>query len=136
MVFGMTVLFVSGINLETFGPDTAAVFAQERDRSTESKKTQTYDKLGKTKEWYLNAVDWVDDRFTDYTDFIDKWLDFGSENKGPQVMFTVPVYIASAFFFFFAIKWSFNILRDILKAIFGKSEAGPRRRTVSRRRRR
>ena len=132
----MTLLFVSGINLETFGPDTAAVFAQERDRSTESKKTETYDKLEKTSQWYNQVMEWVEDKVTDYTDFIDKWLDFGSENKGPQVMFTVPVYIASAFFFFFAIKLSFNIIRDILKAIFGKSEARPRRKTVSRRRRR
>lgn len=132
----MTLLFVSGINLGTFGPDTADVFAQERDRSTESKKTQTYDKLGKTKQWYNNAIDWVEDRFTDGKDYIDEKFDFGSENKGPQVLFVLPVYLGLIVFGFFMIKWSFNISRDIFKAIFGKSEAGPRRRASSRSRRR
>lgn len=135
MVFGMTLLFVSGINLETFSPGTAPAFAQERDRSTESKKTQTYDKLGKTMAWYNNAVDWVSGKFTDAKDYIDEKFDFGSENKGPQVLFVLPVYLALIVFGFFMIKFGFNILRDILRAIFGKSEEGPRRRTTSRRRR-
>ena len=136
IVFGMTLLFVSGINLEMFGPDTAAVFAQERDKSTESKKTQTYDKLGKAKQWYNNALDWVGHKIIDFTDYIDELVDFGSENKGPMALFGVPIYIASIVIFFFVIKLGYNIFRDILRAIFGKSEAGPRRRTSSRPRRR
>lgn len=136
IVFGMTLLFVCGINLETFSPDTATVFAQERDKSTESKKTQTYDKLGEAKQWYNRIVDWVVGKFTDGKDYIDDKFDFGSENKGPQVLFVMPVYLALIVFGFFIIKWSYNIIRDILKAIFGKSEEGPRRRVTIRNRKR
>jgi len=132
----MTLLFVSGINLETFGPDTAAVFAQERDKSTESKKTQTYEKLGKAKQWYNNTLDWFGGKLIDFTDYIDNLVDFGSENKGPMALFGVPIYIAAIVIFFFIVKLGFNIIRDILIAIFGKSEAGPRRRTSPRPRRR
>ncbi len=132
----MTLLFVSGINLETFGPDNAAVFAQERDKSTESKKTQTYDKLGKAKQWYNNTLDWFGGKLIDFTDYMDGLVDFGSENKGPMALFGAPIYVAAIVLFFFIIKFGFNIIRDILGAIFGKSEAGPRRKTSSRPRRR
>lgn len=125
----MTLFLVYGFNVENFHFETSKVFAQESDKSSESNKSQINDTFDKAKRFFGNIFGWIGDRITDYTDYVDELVDFESENKGPQALFGIPLYIGFALLFIFIVKLSYNIFRDMLKSIFSKAEEPPIRRS-------
>ena len=133
IVFGLTLIF-SGLTVSHYHVGIQDVFAQERDKKSESKGTHTSETIGQAsdtvdeaKEYLGEVMDWVADKLKLFTDVVDSMVGIEGDNKGTNALFGLPIYFFAALVGFFVIKLTYNIVRDSLAAIFGKSNEGPRR---------
>ena len=107
-------------------------FAKERDKKSESKGTHTSEKLAETGESYDEAkelsgeaMDWVADKMSFFTDWVDSIVGIEGDNKGTNALFGLPIYVFVALVGLFALKMFYNVVRDSIKAIFRDTDGRP-----------
>ena len=132
-LIGLGIFFiVLGISAGHYQMRPLDAFAQERDKKSESKGTHTSDKLAETGEDYDKAkdatgkaMDWVADKMSFFTDWVDSIVGIESDNKGTNALFGLPIYVFVGLVGLFALKMTYNIVRDMLKSMFGKTDGRP-----------
>jgi hypothetical protein len=82
--------------------------------------------LEKTKKLFNSILSWIGKKVKSFTDLIDSFVGVSEDNKGTNAMFGLPLYILLIIVGIFAFKFIFNILRDILKAIFSSNDGKPK----------
>jgi hypothetical protein len=131
-IVGM-VLFVLGLPTSQYNIGVQDVFAQEEAieggaEGVESSNPENQESgfLQKVKNFFSAIGGWFGSKLKFFTDKIDAAVGVESDNKGTNALFGLPLYILVAIIGIFAFKLIFNILRDILKAIFSGGDGKPK----------
>ena len=103
--------------------DGGVLFERSHSVNTEN---QAEGMLEKAKNFFNSILGWVGDRVKSFTDLVDKFVGVSEDNKGTNAMFGLPLYIFLIIVGIFAFKFIFNILRDMLKAMFSSSDTKPK----------
>lgn len=124
-------LFFLGLPTSQYNTGVQDVFAQEEvvDGDAEGAESsnpanQESGFLQKVENFFDIIKGWIGNKLKFFTDKIDAAVGTDPDNKGTNALFGMPLYILVAFVGLFAFKLVFNILRDMLKAIFSGDGGG------------
>ena len=129
-IFGVALFFL-GLPISQYNIGVQDVFAQEEviegeAEGTESSNPENQESgfLQKVENFFGAIGGWLGNKLKFFTDKVDAAVGVSGDNKGTNALFGLPLYVFVAVVGFFVFKFAFNILRDMLKAIFSGNSGG------------